>query len=331
MKKFEQAIGIDVSKKSLDAYDYLKQRTLKVDNAVTGFKELLRWVKTSHSDLSTVLFCFEHTGLYSLSLAVFLTEQKIQYAMIPGLEIKRSMGITRGKTDQIDAQSIARYAFLRREEIKIYTLPSKNLLELKSLLSLREKMVSHKAGYQAARKEMKAIGIVKSTSLLLESQQHMIKELNKQIKRVEKEMFDIIAQDPELKKTYELITSVKGIGLVIGVTILVYTNCFTAFNDWRKFACYCGIVPFDYQSGSSIKGRKKVHHFANKRIKALLSNAACTNIQFNPEMKLYYEKRLKEGKNKMSTQNIIRNKIVARIFAVVQRGTPYVDTLKFAA
>jgi hypothetical protein len=70
---------------------------------------------------------------------------------------------------------------------------------------------------------------------------------------------------------------------------------------------------------------------ANKKIKALLSNAACSSIQFNPEMKLYYQRRLAEGKDKMSTQNIIRNKIVARVFAAVQRGTPYVDTFQFAA
>lgn len=113
--------------------------------------------------------------------------------------------------------------------------------------------------------------------------------------------------------------------------MLVYTNCFTAFDDWRKFACYSGIVPFEYQSGTSIKGKKKINHFANKRLKALLSNAACTSIQHNPEMKQYYERRIKEGKNKMSTQNIIRNKIVARMFAVVGRGSEYVDTFKYAA
>jgi len=45
----------------------------------------------------------------------------------------------------------------------------------------------------------------------------------------------------------------------------------------------------------------------------------------------YYQKRIKEGKNKMSTQNIIRNKLIARIFAVVERGTPYVDLMKYAS
>jgi transposase len=193
-------------------------------------------------------------------------------------------------------------------------------------------MVSQRAGYQASKKEMKSfLKIIKTSSVLFEAQEQIIKELNYQILRVEKQMIELINRDEHLKKTFNLVTSVKGVGLVVGITMIVYTNCFTSFNDWRKFACYCGIVPFEYQSGISIKGRKKVHPFANKRLKALLSNAACSSIQHNPEMKLYYERRIKEGKNKMSTQNIIRNKIVARVFSVVTRGTEYVDTLKYAA
>ena len=144
-------------------------------------------------------------------------------------------------------------------------------------------------------------------------------------------MMEIICNDEHLKKTFDLVTSVKGVGVILGTTMLVYTNCFTSFDDWRKFACYCGIAPFEYQSGTSIKGKTKISPFANKRLKSLLSNAACSSIQHNPEMKLYYERRIQEGKNKMSTQNIIRNKILARVFAVVNRGTQYVDTLKYAA
>jgi len=331
MSQFTNVIGIDVSKKTLDVHDHLHQVLAQLPNSPVGFKDLLKWVKKRNREFN-VLFCFEHTGMYSLPLAVSLSEQGLPYAMVPGLEIKRSLGLRRGKSDRADAQAIARYAYQRREEIKIYQLPSKYLLELKSLLSLREKMVSQRAGYQATKREMKAfLKIVKASSVLFDVQDKMIKELNGQITKVENQILELIKSDEQLKKTFDLVTSVKGVGLVLGTTMLVYTNCFTAFDDWRKFACYCGIVPFEYQSGTSIKGKKKISRFANKRLKALLSNAACTSIQFNPEMKLYYERRIQEGKSKMSTQNIIRNKIVARVFAVVHRGTPYVDTFRYAA
>jgi transposase len=59
--------------------------------------------------------------------------------------------------------------------------------------------------------------------------------------------------------------------------------------------------------------------------------AAMNAIKINGEYKQYYLRRQQEGKNNMSTLNIIRNKILARIFAVVKRQTPYVDLYKFAA
>jgi len=47
-------------------------------------------------------------------------------------------------------------------------------------------------------------------------------------------------------------------------------------------------------------------------------------------MKVYYESWVEKGKNKMSTIDIIRNKLLARIFAVVRRQSPYVDLMKYA-
>jgi hypothetical protein len=59
--------------------------------------------------------------------------------------------------------------------------------------------------------------------------------------------------------------------------------------------------------------------------------AAMASIQLTGEYKTYYHRRLLDGKNKMSTLNIIRNKLVSRAFAVTKRGTPYVNLHKFAA
>jgi len=322
---FENAIGIDVSKSTLDVNNHQSGKEKKFSNDPTGFKQLIQWSNSSDK----VIFCFEHTGMYSLPLAIFLSEIKQPFIIVPGLEIKRSLGLTRGKSDRIDAKHLARYAYLRRDEIIPTTLPSRTINKLKSLLNLRTKMVRQRAGYQATTGELRTFAKLPKKDILYASQDKLIEELNKQIKRIENEIRNIIKGDEELNRLFNLITSVKGVGLILGTSFLVYTNCFTAFDNWRKFASYSGIAPFEYQSGTSIKAPRRVHRFANKRLKALLSNAAITSIQFNPEMKLYYQRRLQEGKNKMSTINIIRNKIVARVFAAVNRGTPYVQTLDY--
>lgn len=144
-------------------------------------------------------------------------------------------------------------------------------------------------------------------------------------------MADIIRKNERLGKLYRLTTGIKGVGPQTAMFVMVHTNGFTKFGEARKFASYCGIAPFPNSSGTSIRGRTRVSHLANKKIKGLLDLCAKVAIRHNPEMKRYYQRRIDEGKNKMSTLNIIRNKLLARAFAVAKRGTPYVDLMKYAA
>jgi transposase len=148
---------------------------------------------------------------------------------------------------------------------------------------------------------------------------------------VEKQMRLLIKSDDRLSGQFRLIISIKAIGEQTALFMIVYTDGFTKFKTWRKFASYCGIAPFPNVSGTSIRGKTKVSHLANKKIKSLFDLCAKSAIQHSPEMKAYYKRRLEEGKNKMSTINIIRNKLLARIFAVIERQTPYVDIMKYAA
>lgn len=332
MAVFTNTIGIDVSKDTIDVHDYKLSKHQLFKNNPEGHKKFLDWVKEKHgNELSGILFCFENTGVYSLNLSCFMEENKLAYTVIAGLEIKRSIGITRGKNDQIDAFKIAEYAYLRRETIKLSQMASKTLLELKELLTIREKMVKHRVAYQNHLKSLANFYQRERCPLLYDSQEKLIEELNKQIKAIEKEMEKLIGQESAIKQNYDLATSVKGVGLVLGLTMLVYSNNFSGFKTWRQFASYVGIAPFDYESGSSIKRAKKVSSLSNKRIKGLLASAVATSIQHNPEMRVYYQKRLQEGKHKNVVKNIISNKVVARVFAVVKRGTPYANITNYAA
>ena len=239
------------------------------------------------------------------------------------------MGITRGKDDKIDAKRIASYTYEKRRKLKPYELPQENIIQIKRLLSLREKLVKQRAGYKGTLGEFKTFLKRKDNKMLFDIHEKMIKELSKQIEKLEKKLDDIVQNDQQIKQMYKLIISIKGVGPQTALFLIVYTDKFTRFDSWRKFASYCGIAPFPNRSGISIRGRTKVSNLANKKIKSLLDLCAKTSIQYNPEMKLYYEKRVKQGKPKMSTINIIRNKILSRIFAVIQRGTPYVDTMSY--
>lgn len=326
----KEIIGIDVGKKLNQVCIHSTQKVFEFENNISGFKVFEKWVmKNVECQENEILFAFEHTGLYSYPISVYFLEKGYLYVVIPGLELKRSMGITRGKDDKIDAKRIATYAYEKRSKLKPYELPQEDIIQIKRLLSLREKLIKQRAGYKATIGEFKIFLKRKSNKILFDVHEKMIKELSKQIEKIENNLDDIIKNDPQIKQMYKLITSIKGVGPQTALFLIVYTNKFTKFDNWRKFASYCGIAPFPNRSGISIRGRTKVSNLANKKIKSLLDLCAKTSIQYNPEMKLYYEKRVKQGKSKMSTINIIRNKILSRIFAVVQRGTPYVNTMGY--
>jgi transposase len=108
-----------------------------------------------------------------------------------------------------------------------------------------------------------------------------------------------------------------------------HTDNFQKFSSSRQFSCYTGVVPLEHSSRTSIRGKSRVSHYANKKAKQLLNLAASVAIQ-HKELKQYYQRRVAEGKSKMSTLNIVRNKLVDRMFAVVKRQTPYQEILSTA-
>ena len=330
--KTKEIIGIDVSKLTLDICLHSTQQLVQLKNSKEGFEKMILWLEkhtdTNHCDY---LFVYEDTGMYSYKLGVFLTQKEYPFHKASGLEIKRSMGIQRGKDDQIDSKRIALYGYRLREELQSTILPEGALVKLKGLISLRTKLVRQRASFKTSLNEQKNIYSIKEYKHIFRSQNNVINLFTREIKKIEIAIDTIVNSISQLEKNTLLIQSIKGVGRQTAVQFLIYTDNFKKFKTWRNFASYCGVAPFPYKSGTSVRGRTKVSHMANKQLKALLTMCAISAIQFNPEMKAYYQKRVLEGKNKMSTINIIRNKIIARVFAVVKRQTPYVDTMKFAA
>ena len=330
--KIKETTGIDMSKLTFDAKIHSSQAGNKFDNNKKGYKKLVEWTyKNSDFPKEHIIFVFEHTGLYSHGLSVYLASKDIPFLIVPGLEIKKSMGMVRGKNDKADAKNIAKYAYRMRDEITPTVLSCEEEQSLKRLLSLRQRLVKQRAGFKSSLKEQKRVLVKKFNETLFTTQEKMIHYLTKQIKQVETEMMDILKSNESMLNNYKLITSIKGIGPQTALFMIAYTANFTKFENHRKFASYSGIAPFQNQSGTSIRGKTKVSNLANKKIKSLLDLCAKSSIQHNPEMRIYYEKRVAQGKNKMSTINIIRNKLVSRMFAVVNRNEPYVDTMKYAA
>ena len=120
-------------------------------------------------------------------------------------------------------------------------------------------------------------------------------------------------------RIYKIVTSVDGVGMVTALNLITTTNEFLSINEAKKYACYSGIAPFEHSSGISIRGRTRVSHMANKKVKTMLHMAALAAIQMKGDIKEFYNRKVNEGKNKMCVINAVRNKIIQRVFACVKQ------------
>lgn len=332
MKKNQFVIGIDVSKEKLDVYFFSTSFHFILPNDTKGFARLIECImKDGKCTLSDVFICFENTGKYSKALSVFLEENNINFNMSPALSIKRSLGLVRGKDDKVDSKRIALYAYEKREALPFTKLPGYKIDQIKSLLGLRDKLIKHRTSYKNGISDLNDCYQEGETYFIKKVQTELIKQMDDKIEEIEKKILQIIKADEEMVKNYNLMLSIKGVGMITAFYFIAYTENFTAFANSKQFACYCGIAPFPYSSGKML-GKSRVHIFGNRKLKSILDLVAKSTLRYNGEFKSYYNRRVKVlGKSKMSTINIVRNKIVSRIFAVVRRGSPYIDLHKFAA
>jgi len=327
--KLQHIIGADLSKESIDLVSHQLQTHLKIENSINGFPKMLKWFKQQKIKCSNVMIVMEHIGLYSYLMEKFLHQHRIGFVKVSALAIKRSLGLARGKNDKVDAQRIARYGFEKKDVLVPTTKPNDAIKRLQMLHSTRGCLVKHRASLKCAIKEYQ--NMVKQSDLIIQSQLTLIKRFTQQIKKIEAEIAELIRKEQAVNQNFQLLKTIKGVGDVVAATAIIKTGNFTKFANARKFACYCGTAPFEHSSGKSIRRKTRVSHLADKEMKTLLDQSAKSAIQYDKELNSFYHRRIAIGKSKKSTINIVRNKILYRMFAVIKRQTPFSENYLQAA
>lgn len=324
---FSQFIGVDISKDTLDAAVYpakdKKMDFLHFDNTQKGLMLMMSWLKRRGIKASEMVICAEHTGVYANPLIAFADKKGLALSLNSPLDIKRSMGIARGKNDVVDAGRIAEYAHSHKDKLKLYEKPSDVIKKLQYLLTERRQYMRQRTALINLDCAMGKYGTPETRSRN-ESALHHCEKL---VKKVEDQMLSLIHSDPDVQRNYDLVSSVKGIGLVNAINTIVYTNNFKSFETPRQYACYIGVAPFDHTSGISVKGRTQVSKICRTQQKAELSMAARSAIVSDPGLRKYYLRKMKEKGGAKEAHGVVLNavkfKIILRMFAVVRSGEPY--------
>lgn len=327
-------VGIDISKEKCnlcyrDGLEIVMEE--ESANDVKALKKSLSAVlKTFNVAFDEVLVCAEYTGRYIYPLTVACQELDIFLWMDDPTRIKNSMGLTRGKNDAIDAARIAEYAYRYSDKAIRYRIPDAALVSMKSLLVDREFLLIDKKRYQSQITDQKRYMASGDFKHKCARWKKVIRAIDEQIKAIDAEIESLIAANPVLTRQKELLTSIDGVGDRIAINMIAITGGFTRFQNARQFCSFAGLTPYKYDSGTSVHSKAKISKRANQTMKALLHLAAvgaATHMK-ESEYRDYFDRKIKDGKHVMCILNVVRAKIVHRMFSVIRRDTEYTKTYK---
>lgn len=322
-------LGVDISKEKLNLCYRKGLEIVLEEECRNEVKCITRAMKASFKklgvDTGEVLVCAEYTGRYIYPLTVACQGLDVYLWLDDPTRIKNSFGIIRGKSDAVDAARISEYAFRFQDKASRYTIADKSIATMKNLLSDREFLLTDRKRYQAQIHDQK--GYMDPADFRRKNSRwdKVIRAIDEQIEAIDKEIDGLISADPVLSLQRELLKSIDGIGERIAVNMIAVTAGFTRFKDARHFCSFAGLTPYRYESGSSVRSRARISRRANQTMKALLHMGAvnvATRVKAG-ELHEYYDRRIREGKHVMCVLNIIRAKLVHRMFSVIERDEPY--------
>ncbi len=338
-KEVKFYLGMDVSKLWVDitllyVVDHKKQTMIceRFDNDAEGMKALHKWLKKHKVSFNqNSLLVIENTGVYHRLVWEYCSTHGLPLYIGNATHIKYSFGIARGKNDKVDSERLCTYAFKNADELKATPVLNPVFLRLKDMMTARSRLLSQKNSIKVYLGEMKLSNSKETQQVIEQAHEAALEGITASLKNIEKQIIQMIQQDAAIKKNYDLLLSVPGIGHLTAVYIICCTNNFISKITGKQLASYAGVAPFSNTSGTSIKGRDKVHKMANKDLKKLFHMGAVSAITHYPEFKDYYERKVKEGKHELSVLNAIRSKIALRAVAVINNQEKYVDKYKKAA
>lgn len=318
-------IGIDVSKARLDClwirdFETGKVKSKAIKNSRQGHNELLEWAeRNTGADRQEILFIMESTGIYHEALAYCLHDAGARVVVMNPAQIRdyaRSLG-ARTKNDKKDSYVLARYGLTQQPSL--WQPEPKKVRVLKALIA---RLDAVEEDIQREQNRLEKAEISDASAEVVESIRKVLQALEREKARLEQLIDDHIDQNPDLKKDVELLRKIPGVGPVVSLRMLATLRS-RSFQRASQCAAYLGLVPVEYQSGSSIARRPRLSKAGNPKVRAKLYMAAIVASQHNPDVRALYERLIQRGKCKMSALGAAMRKLVHICFGVLKHQQEY--------
>lgn len=261
-----------------------------------------------------VLIGSEATAEYHRPLAEWCISHDVKFKLLNPILTKQFTRATirKRKTDQTDAEIIAR--LLSQGEGTLLTPES--LTAGKSLNRTASALKTLASTVQAIERHVRQIGVTDAATLALfqaprEALERAVAGLRTQVR---------MSVDAKLEK---LLRTIPGIGETIAPTLLVEIGDINRFPSGKTLVAYAGLDPKVKQSGASLKHNTKITKRGSPYLRQVACIAAYIAARHDPELKMYWQKKIKEGKRYKEAMVATARKILYRVYAVLKRQTPY--------
>lgn len=297
-------IGIDVSKSTLDVFVSGSGISLQVKNEESGFNELYV-VLRQHNEPVVV---YESTGVYGKRLAQFLLEHNVMVAEVNAYQVHsfaRSTGKL-AKTDRIDAETIAMYA--EKIDVRLLCKVDKKHEAIRDLMKRKQQLID----YRKREKNRKESTL--DHEIIVSIERH-VEYLNDEIKRIEKQIDELLDQVPEFRDKVDLLTTIPGIAKQTALTVLVEMPELGTLNR-KEIAMLAGLAPINHDSGK-VKGKRHIYG-GRPSVREALYLPTISAFKWNPKIGSFRMRLLERGKpGKVATTACMR-KLVTIMNAMIR-------------
>jgi len=308
-------IGIDIGKETFHAA-FDDQTVAVFDNTRSGVRQLLRRLKQQDYPASGTQIGAEATGAYHLLSCRILKEAGFSVKILNPLLAHRIISgssLRQVKTDRHDALAI-RQALLAGFGDEF--IDTSEIIALKALIKQREALshtrIQLKQRLCAHYLKQEAADVPLHNGL-----SGILKACSKEVLVLERRLGAYAKEDQVLLR------SIPGVGKVTAASLVAYVGDIRRFPSPEKLVAYIGLDPRVYESGSSVKGKGYLTKRGNAYLRFILFNAAFIARRNNPDLKAYFEKKIKEGKHYFNAMCAVERKLVHVIHAVWSRRTPF--------
>lgn len=303
MKSF---VGIDVAKAHVDLYESGAGRHVRFENNRVGIRECLSLLIS----LKPRLIVVENTGGYEVDLVLALDQASLPVAVVNPRRV-RDFGRAAGrlaKTDQIDAVLLAQYAATMRPPQRAVRDGCGR--QMKALVARRQQLVKMRTAETNRREHIRDSAVARSVTT-------MVRTIERELKKVEQELADLVSQRPELRQKMQTLLSVPGIGRTTAIMLLTEVPELGQLNR-RQIAALIGVAPINRDSGA-FQG-KRMTGGGRHAVRTRLYMPTVVACHHNPVLQPFYERLLHKGKTKMTALVAAMRKLLTILNSMMAKG-----------